>query len=177
MNRSMHEMYKTSNSRKNSEDEAERSSCNTANVPPMLTEVAMQKIDENVALPSDNQNIFNENEMNNSPKDNGVTSGSHTPNINSTSERPGFNQLKKSSKKEGSSSRSKEIGKKTSVKDVLSDDSGTNDLVCMILRGRIHYEFGLRIYTTYTVFAKHSIRKPGFSDAGLKKWLVGLRSK
>jgi hypothetical protein len=115
----------------------------------MFTEVAMRRIDENVALPSDNQNIFNENEMNNSPKENGVTSGGHTPNINPTSERPGFiggdrNQLKKSSKKEGSSSRSKEIGKKTSVKDVLSDDSGTNDLVsCMILRGRIHYEFWL----------------------------------
>ena len=147
MNRSMHEMYKTSNSRKNSEDEAERSSCDTANVPPMLTEVAMQKIDENVALPSDNQNIFNDTEMNNPPKDNGVTSGGHTPNVNSTSERPAFiggdrNQLKKSSKKEGSSSRSKEIGKKKSVKDVLSDDSGTNDLVsCRILHGHIHYEF------------------------------------
>lgn len=130
----MHEMYKTSNSRKNSEDEAERPTDDAAHSSQIFTEVIVRGNYENATPSPDNWSNLNENETSISAKDNDVTSGVRTPNVNSISETPGLNsetlgdrkQHKKLTRKDGSSSRSKESQKKASVKDILTDDSGTN---------------------------------------------------
>ena len=129
----MHEMYKTSNSRKNSEDEAERPTDDAAHSSQIFTEVIVRGNYENATPSPDNWSNLNENETSISAKDNDVTSGVRTPNVNSISETPGLNsetlgdrkQHKKLTRKDGSS-RSKESQKKASVKDILTDDSGTN---------------------------------------------------
>ncbi|CAB4030755.1 Hypothetical predicted protein, partial [Paramuricea clavata] len=134
VNRSMHEMYKTSNSRKNSEDETERPTNDASNSSQIFTEVIMRVNYENATPSPDNRSNLNENETSISAKNNDVTNDVRTPNVNSISETPGLNseplgdrmQRKKLKRKDGSSSRSKETQKKASVKDILTDDSGTN---------------------------------------------------
>ena len=132
VNQSMHEMYKTSNSRKNSEDETEGSSGLLANAPQVPTERIMMRGVEYAALSPDNRNetnINDENEPSNSSKHNGAALDGNAPDINSTLQVPSSNSatlgarrlLKKSSKKEESSSRSKT----TSLKGILRDDSET----------------------------------------------------
>jgi hypothetical protein len=79
----------------------------------------------------------NLNEPCKSSQHNGVTSDGNGHNEISTLPIPnsaitgGKKQLKKSSKKEESSSRSKETPNKTSVKGILRDDSGTNQLLSL----------------------------------------------
>ena len=127
----MHEMYKTSNSRKNSEDEGEGPSDLLANSPRVPTERIMMRSDEYATPLPDSRNetnINDENEQSNSSKHNVVAMDGNTP--NATLLVPSLNdvngggkmRLKKSSRKEESSSRSKE----TSLKGILRDNSGND---------------------------------------------------
>ena len=125
MNQSMHNMYKTSNSRKNSEDEAPIQA--DVNSPQIQTDV-ITKSQESViktSLPN-NPSIVKEIENTDSSK---VVVEGQTP--KTKSERPDNDivrangkQNQKSTKKGKGSSRSKDTQKKTGAKNNLIDDSG-----------------------------------------------------
>ena len=127
VNRSMHDMYRTSNSRKNSEDEALAQT--DVNSPQTRTHVVAKSHESltKTSLPN-NQSVLNENDKNYSSKFvvNGQTPELKSERPNVTSDTMGSGkQHPKTTKKEKGYSRSKDYQRKTSTKDNLMDDSGT----------------------------------------------------
>lgn len=124
----MQDMYRTSNSRKNSEDEAPGQA--DVNSPQIRTDVTAKSHESLIEICfENNQSILNENEKTDSSK---LVVDGQTPELKS--ERPknltsdtvaNGKQHQKTTKKEKGYSRSKDTQRKTSTKDNLMDDSGT----------------------------------------------------
>ena len=117
MNQSMHEMYKTSNSRRNSEEETVKVMDDSVNLSQIFTEVN-GKVDEN---PTKTPSLYN---------DSGAVADSKTPSTNSALETASLEtpkdrkHYKKSAKKEGSSFASQRCKRRESSRDIITDDAG-----------------------------------------------------